>query len=109
MSTIERNVMASVAVIYTARKFLSPLALQLYALGISVVGIAMFVSVPHVAQNFQAVLASGGLGSVFTFLSSAIVSTTAVVQLWLFLGGAAIISLFVRVARAFTSTRTALA
>lgn len=104
MTNIERNVMASVAVIYTVRKLLSPLALQWYALAISVVGIAMFVSVPNVAQNFQAV-AGGGVSSIMTFVFSAILSTTVVVQLWLLLGSAAILSLFVRVARSFTSTR----
>ena len=108
-NNIERNVMASVAVIYTARKFLSPVALQMYALVASVVGIAMFVSVPNVAQNFQAVAASGGLASVLTFIVSAVVSTTIVVQLWLLLGGAAVLALFVRIARSFSGTRTALA
>jgi len=110
MSTnIERNVMASVAVIYTTRKFLSPLALQFYALIVSAVGIAMFVSVPNVAQNFQAVAASGGFDSISTFLFSAVISTTIVVKLWLVVGSAAVISLFLRVARSFTTARAALA
>jgi len=108
MTNIERNVMASVAVIYIVRKLISPLALQWYALVLSVMGIALFVSVPHVAQNFQAV-ASGGISSILAFIFSAIISTTLVVQAWLLLGSAAIISLFLRVARSFTSTRAALA
>ncbi len=104
-NNIERNVMASVAVIYTARKFLSPLALQWYALAISFAGLAMFVSLPHVAQNFQAV-ASGGMASIMTFALTAVVSTTIVVQLWLVLGSAAVISLFFRIARSFSAART---
>lgn len=99
MKNIEQNVMASVAVIYAARKLISPLALQLYVLMISFGGLVLFVSVPSVAENFQNV-AQGGIPSIMTFVTTAVMSTTLIVQLWLLLGSAAVVSLFFRVARA---------
>ncbi len=108
MTTLEKKVMASVGLIYTVRKLTNPFALQCYALVASIIGISTFVSVPNVAQNFLAVT-NGGMTGVATFVVSAIVSTTLVVQVWLLVGGAALLSLFVRVARSFTTTRVATA
>lgn len=102
MTTIEQKVMAGVGLIYIGRKLASPLAFQWYALILSAVGIAMFVSLPNVVQNFQAVAAAGGLPSITNFVLSAVTSTTVIVQLWLVLGVVAVLSLFVRAALSFT-------
>src|SRR6266404_5533022 len=92
MITIEQKVMANVAVIYTARRLMSPTALKCYVFVLSVVGITFFVSVPHIAQNFEYV-SRGGIGSITAFLISAILGTTIVVQVGLLLGFAAFVSL----------------
>ncbi len=105
MTTIEQRIMASVGLIYIVRKLVSPFALQWYALLASMGGIVMFVSLPNVAQNFQ-IVASGGVASIMTYIFSAILSTTLVVQLWLVVGAAACVSLFFRAARSFSSSRT---
>lgn len=92
MTTIEQRVMANVAVIYTVRRLVGRTALKSYALLLSVIGITFFVSVPHIAQNFEHV-SQGGAGSIFTFIISAILGTTIVVQVGLLLGAAAFVSL----------------
>jgi hypothetical protein len=85
MSSIEKNVMANVALIYTMRKLLSRTALECYALILSLFGIATLASLPHVLQNFSAV-ARGGLGGISVFTLSAVQHTTLAVQLLLALG-----------------------
>jgi uncharacterized integral membrane protein len=75
MSKIEQQVMASVAVIYTARKLLSFQALLWYVLILSIFGISQLVSVPHVLQNFSLV-ARGGFPSILAFLGAAVQGTT---------------------------------
>ena len=90
--SIERQVMASVAVIYTTRLFVSTTAIKLYILLISAGGIVAFVSVSNVIHNLESV-AHGGAPSIAVFIVSAIVGTTLVVQLALALSAAAFVSL----------------
>ena len=105
MSKIETQVMGSVAVIYGARTLASATALRLYALVLSLVGIAYFASVPHVLFNFESV-ASHGPASVGVFIVYAVLSTTVVVQFALAVGAAAFISLAVSAVRRFFSNQT---
>ena len=84
-TTIEQQVMAAVAVVYTGRVLASAGALKIYALLFSVGGIVSFVSLPHVAANFLAV-ESDGVGNAGMYIVSAVVSTTLVVQIALALG-----------------------
>jgi hypothetical protein len=90
-TSIEQRVMANVAVIYTARKMLSRTALKAYVFFLSLVGVAFFVSVPHITQNLEKV-AHGGVGSVALFIFTAILSTTIIVQIALLLGAIAFAS-----------------
>jgi hypothetical protein len=105
MTSIERQVMASVAVIYAARMLISVTALKLYVLVISLYGITAFVSVSHVMHNFEAVL-QGGAPAVSVFLISAILSTTIIVQAALALCAVATISLVAPTVRSFATSRT---
>ena len=91
-STIEKNVMAAVRVAYVGRLLGSATALKVYAFAISVVGVAAFVSVPHVAANFMAV-ANGGFGAVTVFLLAAVTQTKVMVQAALLVGMFALASL----------------
>lgn len=103
---IERQVMASVGVIYAARTLASVTALKLYVLAFSAAGIAAFVSVPNVLQNFQAVIANGPDTAVF-FVVSAILGTTLVVQCALAMGAVAALSLLVSGVRSVLGGRRA--
>ena len=96
--------MASVAVIYAVRKLTSRTALEFYALAVSFVGIFMFVSVPHVAQNFS-LIASHGLSGISTFVLSAVTHTSIMVQLTLLLGIGAVGLLLVDLVRSVIGTR----
>jgi hypothetical protein len=87
---IEQQVMAGVAVVYTARKLTSRFALECYAFMLSFVGAAFFVSLPHVAANLGTV-AQGGFVSVGTYLVSAILGTKLIVQLALLVAAGALI------------------
>ncbi len=84
-SKIEQQVMASVGVIYAARKLTSRFALSCYALALSFLGTAYFVSLPHVLENLTNV-AGGGVGSIETFFVSAVLGTKFVVQIALLVG-----------------------
>lgn len=97
-SKIEQQVMAGVAVVYTARMLTSRFALECYALALSFAGTAYFVSLPNVAANLLHV-ASGGLPSISTFLVSAVVGTKLVVQLALLVGTAAVVFMGFDIAR----------
>jgi len=97
-NNIEQKVMASVAVIYAARKLVSMTALKLYALVLSLGGIVAFVSISNVFANFVNV-AQGGVGSIALFTISAVLGTTLLVQVALALCAAATISLVVPVFR----------
>lgn len=109
MSRVERQVMAGVALIYTARVLTSRVALKCYALVFSLIGIAVFASLPHVTQNLLAV-SGGGVDDVAIFFLTAVASTTLVVQFALAFGAVAAASLFVELRRVFfprTSVLTA--
>ena len=107
MRNIEQQVMASVAVIYAARKLVSFQAVVCYALVLSIFGISLIVSVPHVLQNFSSV-ARGGVPSILTFLGVAITGTKLMVQLGLLVVIFALGSLTASFFRSF-SGRTLLA
>jgi uncharacterized integral membrane protein len=105
MSKIEQQVMASVAVIYTARKLLSFQALLWYVLILSIFGISQLVSVPHVLQNFSLV-ARGGFPSILAFLGAAVQGTTIIVQLGLLVAIFALGSLLASFVRGISSSRS---
>jgi hypothetical protein len=105
ISKIEQQVMAGVAVVYTARKLTSRFALECYALALSFAGAAFFVSLPNVFQNLTHV-AHGGVVSIGVFFLTAILQTKLVVQIAVLVGAAALMALGVDVARsAATPTR----
>ncbi len=84
-STIERQVMASVGVIYTARAVLSPLALKLYAaLGASV-ALWQLTWVHRVFENW----ANVGLSGSAQFVAHAVAHTHLSVQVTLLVLAAA--------------------
>jgi hypothetical protein len=97
--------MASVAAIYGFRLLTSLTALKLYALTASALGIALFVSVGNVAQNFVHAVANGDLARTGTFIFGAVSGTTLLVQIALLLGTLALGSLFLDVVRTFSSRR----
>ena len=103
MSTIEKNVMASVRMIYMFRLLGSRLLLECYVLILSCVGIVTLVSIPHVLQNFS-IVASSGLAGIGAFLFSAIVGTRIVVQVALLLGGGAFCFLLADIIRSLRLT-----
>lgn len=98
MSKIEEQVMANVSLIYAGRILTSKTAIKLYALLLSVVGIATLVSVSNVVSNFVNA-AHGGVGSVAIFAVSAVLGTTLMVQVVLAIAAASAISLVVPVLR----------
>ncbi|MEI6864090.1 MAG: hypothetical protein WCK46_01825 [Candidatus Adlerbacteria bacterium] len=104
---IEQQVMASVAVVYTARRLTSRFALECYALALSFVGTVFFVSLPHVAANLSNV-AGGGAGSIEAFIISAVLGTKLIVQLALVVGTCALVAMGVDMSRQTASGRTAL-
>jgi hypothetical protein len=85
MNKFERNIMAGVAVIYIVRRLTSQRALKAYALFFSLLGVALFASLPHVFNNFLHV-ESEGLPAMGPFLLSAITKTNFVVQAALLVG-----------------------
>lgn len=85
MTRIQQQVMASVAIIYAIRQLTSSLALKVYGLTLSGAGIVAFVSLSNVFANFLSV-ANGGLSNIATFVLSAVLGTTLVVQLALVVG-----------------------
>ena len=97
-SKIEQQVMASVAVIYTARRLTSRFAFECYALALSFAGAAYFASLPHVAANLLNV-ASGGVPSIGTFVVSAILGTKLVVQVAVAVGACALVALGIDMTR----------
>lgn len=92
MTKLEQKVMAGVAAVYIARRLKSPRALKAYTLFLSCVGILFFASVPNVLANFAHV-GSTGLPAIGLFLFTAVMKTTAVVQIALVLGVVALVSL----------------
>ena len=102
MSKLEQQVMAGVASIYTARTLTSAVALKVYALTVSVLGVAAVVSLPHVALNFLEVM-HGGVSGVALFLLAAVLQTKVVVQLALLIASCIAVSLMVDALRTHES------
>lgn len=98
ISKIEQQVMAGVAVVYTARRLTSRFALECYALTLSLAGAAYFVSLPNVLSNLTHV-AQGGLVSIGVFFVSAVLHTKLVVQVATLIGMVSLILMGVDVAR----------
>ena len=98
MSTIERQVMASVALIHTARRLVSWTALKVYVLAASFWGIVVLVHVSAVAANFTNV-AQNGVGDTLVYLLTAVFSTNLLVQLALILVVGTLASLLVDIVR----------
>jgi hypothetical protein len=101
MSTIEKNVMASVAAIYAFRLATGLTAFKLYMLIASALGLVFFVSLPNVVQNFLHV-ASTGVGGVGFFIVAAFFGTTFFVQAIVLVGLLAAFSLSFDFVRAFS-------
>src|SRR3989344_1944079 len=78
-SKIERHVMASVAVIYAARRLVSPFALKLYICRLSFWGLGRLVWVARVFENLEA----AGLRNSLRFVFSAVLNTDTLVQVTL--------------------------
>jgi hypothetical protein len=76
MSKIEQRVMGSVAVIYTARQFVSALAIKLYVLLTGLIALVQLTWVHKIFANWAQV----GLGGSFNFLTYAILHTHPAVQ-----------------------------
>ncbi len=105
MNKLEKQVMAGVAAIYVARRLTSPGAVKTYALLLSLVGIAAFVSLPHVAANFIHA-ESSGVPALVAFLLSAVTKTNFVVQAALVVGTVALLSLARDMVRSPVSQRS---
>ncbi len=105
MSKIEKQVMGSVAVIYTARTLASATALKVYALVVSLAGVIAFASVPNVVLNFESVVLHSP-SSAGIFIVYAVLSTTVVVQFALAVGAAAFVSLAVSAVKTFFTNQT---
>ena len=93
--------MASVAVIYAARRLASPFALKLYVCLASLWGIGQLVWVARVFENLEA----AGLRSTLRFAYSALLNTDILVQVVLLAFIAAAASLFLEIARTGVSRR----
>jgi len=107
-SKIEQQVMAGVAVVYTTRKLTSHFALECYALVLSFVGAAYFVSLPNVFENLTHV-AQGGAVSIGVFFLTAILQTKLAVQIALLVGAASLVFMGVDVARSASNPSRQLA
>lgn len=98
MTTIEKNVMANVALIYTMRRLTSPPALKLYVCVVCLWGLASLVWVAKVFENLAHVGAAGSL----QFFIAAVLNTDTLVQLILVVGVVAAVSLAVDLVRSFS-------
>lgn len=96
--SIEQQVMASVAVIHAARRFASRIALELYALAAAAIALWQLTWVHRVFGNFLNV-ERGGLGSVWQYVSYAVLHTHVATQLALLVAAAAGIALIVDAVR----------
>lgn len=79
ISRIEQQVMASVGVIYTARRFVSAAAIKLYILVAGVAALAQLTWVHRVFENW----ANVGLAGTLNFLTYALTHTHPMVQITL--------------------------
>jgi hypothetical protein len=98
MTTIEKNVMANVALIYTMRRLLGPTALKLYVCVLCLWGVASLVWVAKVFENLAHVGAAGSL----QFVIAAVLNTDVLVQLTLLVGALAAASLLLDLFRSFS-------
>lgn len=98
-SKIERQVMASVGVIYAARQLVSATALKLYICVLSLYGIGRLVWVSHVFENWAQV----GLSGTAQFVTAAVLNTHLPVQLTLAVLAVAGVSLFLDFARSISA------
>ncbi len=101
MTTIEKNVMANVALIYTARKFMSRTALKLYVCVACLWGLASLVWVAKVFEN----LATVGVAGSLQFFIAALINTDMLVQLTLIVGAVAALSLAADLVRSVATPR----
>ncbi len=104
-SRIEQQVMASVGVIYTARKLVSRTAIELYVLAASTIALWQLVWVHKVFDNFFAV-ERNGMGSTLNYVATAVGHTNLAVQLTLFVAAAAFVMLMVDLAKSGENSRT---
>lgn len=88
-SNIERQVMASVGVIYTARQLFSRTAFKLYVCVASLWGMGQLVWVSKVFENLSHV----GFNGFMNFVFSAVLNTDTLVQLVLAIFAIALFSL----------------
>lgn len=102
-NSIEQQVMATVAVVYVARRLTSRTALELYALVVSTVGIVAFVSVSNVTANLVNA-AQNGIESIVVYMVAAILGTTIVVQIALVLGVVAFLLLVSDIIKSMASS-----
>ena len=107
-SNIERQVMASVAVIYTVRKLLSRTALELYVLAASAVVLWRLVWVHKVFANFF-VEEKLGFGAISNYLLYAVEHTNIVVQLTLLVAAVAFVALLVDFVKSASEPRAFIA
>lgn len=102
MTNIERQVMASVGTIYTARALTSVTALKIYALILSIWAVGRLVWVSKVFENFFAVEKSG-IGAILNYLISAFTHAHISVLLVLLVAAVAFTSLVSEVLSNYTS------
>lgn len=104
-SKIERQVMASVGVIHTARRAVSATALKVYALVASVYALGALVWVAEIQANLLNVM-NGGVLAVGNFVLYAVTHTTFVVQAVLLVATVALVSLALDLVRTLSSQRS---
>ena len=102
MTTIEKNVRANVALIYTLRKLVSKTAVELYVCVASLWALGQLVWVSMVFEN----LARVGAAHAVQFIIAAVLNTTTLVQLVLVVGAFAALSLIVDLVRGSSPSRT---
>jgi hypothetical protein len=100
-SRIEQQVMASVGVVYTARKLTSRIALEFYALAAAGVALWQVTWVHKVIANFANV-ERGGLGSMEQYISYAFLHTHLVTQAALVVAAVAAVLLIADALRALS-------
>lgn len=100
-SAIETQVMASVAVIHTARTLFGATALKLYVCAASLFGIASLVWVSKVFEN----MAQVGLSGLGRFALAAFANTDTAVQLMFVAGAVSLIWLFLDITRSLQQER----
>lgn len=101
MSKIEQQVMASVAVIHTARRIVSATALKVYALVASVYALGILVWVSEIQANFLHAMNNGVL-ALGNYVLVALANTEVTVQAVLFIAALACASLAADLVRSLT-------